>query len=243
MRRSFAAEWLKLRHSRIGIAIAVLPVISLLIGCANYALNREVLVNGWYSLWTQVSLFYGEFFLPMLVAIVCAYACRLEHMNRNWNMVLTAPVPAGSVFWAKWAVSALLVLAAQALFMALYWAAGLLLKMPGPFPAETIGWALRGWYACLSICALQLSLSIRIRSFAVPVGFSLAAVLAGLGLYVAGKGVYFPHSMLTIGMHALNQEPLDPRSELLFWIMNPAYALLLAGWSVRGLKRRDVATA
>jgi len=243
MIRCFSAEWLKMRHSRIGIVLAVLPGLSLLIGCANYALNRDVLVNGWYSLWTQVSLFYGEFFLPMLVAIVCAYVCRLEHMNRNWNMTLTAPVPAGGVFAAKWAVVALLILFAQTLFMLLYWAAGLLLRMPGPFPAETIGWALRGWYACLSISALQLSLSIRIRSFAVPVGFSLAAVLAGLGLYVAGVGGFFPHSLLTTGMHVLNQDPLAPGQETLFWIMNPAYALLLAGWSIWGLRRRDVATA
>ena len=64
MRQSLSAEWLKLRHSRIGIVLAVLPVISLLIGCANYALNREVLTNGWYSLWTQVSLFYGPFSSP-----------------------------------------------------------------------------------------------------------------------------------------------------------------------------------
>jgi hypothetical protein len=244
MLRSLSAEWLKLRRSRIGLVLAALPAISLLIGCANFALNRDVLTNGWYSLWTQVSLFYGEFFLPIFVAIVCAWVCRLEHLNRNWNLVLAAaPVPVAAVFLAKWIVSSLLILAAQALFMALYGIAGLLLGLPGPFPAETIGWALRGWCACLSIGALQLGLSLRIRSFAVPVGFALAAVLAGLGLYVAKLGLFFPHSLLTIGMHVLSQEPLDPSRDALFWTANAAYALLFAAWSVRGLKVRDAATA
>lgn len=242
MIRSLSAEWLKLRHSRIGLVLAALPAISLLIGCANFALNRSVLTNGWYSLWTQVSLFYGEFFLPVLVAIVCAYGCRLEHLNRNWNLVLAAPVPVAAVFLAKWIVSSLLILTAQALFMALYGIAGLLLGLSGPFPAETIGWALRGWAACLSIGALQLGLSLRIRSFAVPVGFAFAAVLAGLGMYLAKLGLFFPHSLLTIGMRVLSQEPLDPLQNALFWAVNAAYALLFAAWSVRGLKARDAVT-
>lgn len=63
MKRNISAEWLKLRRSRIALVLAVLPVISLLIGCANYYFNPDVLKNGWYSLWTQVSLFYSEFFL------------------------------------------------------------------------------------------------------------------------------------------------------------------------------------
>lgn len=61
MKRSISAEWLKLRHSRIGLVIAVLPIISMLIGSANFYLNQGALQNGWYSLWTQVSLFYGVF--------------------------------------------------------------------------------------------------------------------------------------------------------------------------------------
>jgi lantibiotic transport system permease protein len=243
MRRSISAEWLKLRHSRIGLVLVTLPVISLLIGSVNYAFNRGVLVNGWYSLWTQVSLFYGEFFLPILVAILCAYVCRLEHLNRNWNMVLTAPVSVASIFAAKWFTVGLLILFAQALFLGLYWVAGLLLSMPGPFPPETIGWAMRGWYACLAISAFQLGLSLRIRSFAVPVGIALVAVLIGLGLYVAKLGLFFPYSLLTIGMEALSQDKLDPLQNALFWIMNSAYGMLFAFWSIRGLKDRDVKTA
>lgn len=102
MKRSIYAEFLKLRHSRIGFVLVVLPLISMLIGCLNFYFNQGVLTNGWYSLWTQVSLFYGEFFLPILIAICCAYVCRLEHLNRNWNMLMTSPVSVSSVFIANW---------------------------------------------------------------------------------------------------------------------------------------------
>lgn len=61
MERSISAEWLKLRHTRIGLVLAVLPILSLLTGGANYYFNQGVLQNGWYSLWTQVSLFMVSF--------------------------------------------------------------------------------------------------------------------------------------------------------------------------------------
>ncbi|MBM7855327.1 hypothetical protein JOC37_001720 [Desulfohalotomaculum tongense] len=77
-KKSISAEWLKLRHSRIWLVLITLPIISVLLGSINYHFNQGVLQNEWYSLWTQVSLFYGEFFLPILIAICCAYICRIE---------------------------------------------------------------------------------------------------------------------------------------------------------------------
>ncbi|TYA13152.1 multidrug ABC transporter permease [Paenibacillus faecis] len=243
MLRSISAEWLKLRHSRIGFALAALPILSLLIGCANFYFNQGVLNNGWYSLWTQVGLFYGEFFLPILIAICCSYVCRLEHLNRNWNVTLTVPVSIASVVLAKWIVVGLLVLLAQVLFMGFYWLAGTLFSLPGPFPMETVGWMLRGWYASLSVVALQLSLSLRIRSFATPIGISLCAVMLGLGMYVAKLGLFFPFSLLTIGMGALNQNELTDAQNLLFWTVNLAYMLIFCSASIRRLKKRDIATS
>lgn len=73
--KSLAAEWLKMRKSYIWSILAALPAVSILIGTANYYANKSVLTNGWYSLWTQVSLFYGEFFLPFsLPSAVHIYA-------------------------------------------------------------------------------------------------------------------------------------------------------------------------
>ncbi|WP_334071739.1 MULTISPECIES: ABC transporter permease [Paenibacillus] len=243
MIRSVFAEWLKLRHSRIGLALAVLPIVSLLIGCANFYFNQGVLNNGWYSLWTQVSLFYGEFFLPILIAICCSYVCRLEHLNRNWNVMLTVPVPIVSVVLAKWMVVGLLILFAQLLFMGFYWLAGTLFSLSGPFPMETVGWILRGWYASLSVAALQLGLSLRIRSFATPIGLSLCAVMIGLGMYVAKLGLFFPFSLLTIGMGALNQNKLTDTQNLLFWTVNLAYMVIFFSLSVRRLNKRDIVTS
>jgi hypothetical protein len=243
MKRSISAEWLKLRHSRIGLVLLVLPIISLLIGCANFYFNQSVLQNGWYSLWTQASLFYGEFFLPILIAICCSYVCRLEHLNRNWNLVLTSPISIASVFYAKLIVVSLLILFAQALFMGLYWLAGTLFSIPEPFPVETIGWVMRGWYASISICALQLGLSLRIRSFATPIGMSLCAVFVGLGMYIAKMGLLFPFSLLTIGMSVLNQDKLSGIQNILFWLLNLVFIIVFASMSIHRLKNKDMVSS
>ncbi|MEK4043865.1 ABC transporter permease [Paenibacillus sp. FSL H8-0048] len=236
MLRSVAAEWAKLRRSRMGLVLVSLPVVSLMIGCANFVMNREVLEGGWYSLWTQVSLFYGEFFLPILIAICCAFVCRLEHVNRNWNMILAAPVPIAGLFIAKLVIVGVLIAGAQALFLLMYWAAGRMLSMTGAFPLDIILWTFRGWVAALSIAALQLGLSIRIRSFATPIGISLCAVFVGLGLYVLKLGLLFPYSLLTIGMGVLTQRGLTPAENLLFFSMSGVYLVILSAWSIRRLK-------
>lgn len=195
MLRSISAECLKLRHSRLGLILMALPALSLLIGCANFYFNQSVLQYGWHSLWTQVALFYGAFFLPVLIAICCAYVCRLEYMNRDWNAVLTAPVAITSVIVAKLVVVGLLIFIVQLLFLALFFGAGHLLGISSAFPAETWGWIFRGWVASLSIAAIQLGLSLRIHSFAAPIGICLCAVFLGLGLYVAKLGMFFPYSL------------------------------------------------
>ncbi|WP_405110208.1 ABC transporter permease [Paenibacillus sp. FSL K6-1217] len=241
MLRSIAAEWPKLRRSRMGLVLISLPVVSLLIGYANFVMNREALQGEWYSLWTQVSLFYGEFFLPILIAICCAFVCRLEHVNRNWNLLLAAPISITSLFMAKLAIVGVLIAGAQGLFLLLYWTAGQALSFSGPFPREMILWTFRGWIASLSIAALQLGLSIRIRSFATPIGISLCAVFVGLGLYVLKLGLLFPYSLLTLGMGVLTQRGLTAMENLLFFLMNGVYLVVLSIWSIRRLKYKDIA--
>lgn len=243
MHRSIAVEWLKLRRSGIWLVVLVLPLISVLIGSANYYLNQSVLLNGWYSLWTQVSLFYGEFFLPILIAICCAYVWRLEHLNHNWNMIMASPISAAQLYFAKLVVVSMLILLGQALFMGLYWLTGTLFSIPGSLPVETMGWSLRGWYASVSITALQLGLSQRIRSFAMPIGISLCAVFIGLGLYVLNMGLYFPFSLLTIGMSVLSQDKLTGIEHMLFWLINLTFIVIFAAISIHHLKHRDIISA
>lgn len=193
-----------------------------------------------YSLWSQVGLLYGEFFLPVLVAILCSYVWRLEHLGKNWNMIMVAPVSGGCIFFAKWIVVAVMLGIVQLFFVALYVAGGLWAGIGDGLPGELAGWLFRGWIASLTIATLQLALSMGIRSFAVPVGIGLCAAFAGLGMYVMHLGMFFPHSLLTNGMGALNQSSLTPGETALFAAMNLLFMLGISAVSIGRLRRADV---
>ena len=165
LRRCITAEWIKLRHSRMWMILIILPFISVLIGCFNFYMNQGVLNKEWYSLWSQVSLFYGEFFFPILIAIFCAYMWRLEHFNKNWNMIMTAPISATSIFFSKFIVVGVLLILVQGLFFLFYFLGGKLLGLNSELPVELLGWILRGWISALTISTLQLALSMRIPKF------------------------------------------------------------------------------
>jgi hypothetical protein len=47
MWRLLETEWMKWRRSRMWLLLMTLPVLSILIGSANYALNQEVLRKEW----------------------------------------------------------------------------------------------------------------------------------------------------------------------------------------------------
>lgn len=240
LRRCISTEWMKLRHSHIWMILMILPIISVLIGSANFYMNQGVLTKEWYSLWSQVGLFYGEFFFPILIAICCAYMWRLEHHNKNWNMIMTAPVSTSSIFLSKLIVVGVLMIFVQIFFFILYFLGGKLAGITSDLPGELVGWLLRGWIATLTISTLQLALSMRIRSFAAPIGIGLCAVFFGLGMYVIHLGLFFPHSLLTTGMGVLSQTRLSFGESLLFIIMNLLYIVVISASAIHRMRKSDV---
>lgn len=241
LKRCISAEWLKLRHSRIWMILMTLPIISVLIGSANFYMNQGVLAKEWYSLWSQVGLFYGEFFFPVLISISCAYMWRLEHLNKNWNMIMTAPVSAASIFLSKMLVVGVQLIFIQGLFFLLYLIGGKLLGLTSSLPSELFEWFTQGLIASLTISALQLYLSMRFRSFAVPIGIGLCFTFLGLGMYVLDLGMFFPYSLLTMGMGVLSQSGFSSQSDyVLFLITNLLYIIVISLLAIHWMRKKDV---
>ena len=91
LKRCILAENRKLHASPIWAMFFVLPILSATYGTFNYLQNLEILTDGWYSLWTQHTLFYSMLFFPAMVATYAAYLWRLEHLGHNWNLIMQAP--------------------------------------------------------------------------------------------------------------------------------------------------------
>jgi hypothetical protein len=242
--RSVRAEFIKLRHSSMWLAVVVIPVIGVLIGTGNYWINADALHGDpWFELWTQVALFYGYFFYPLLVAVIAGYMWRVEHFEHNWNGLMTSPVSPSSVWFAKFIVLFLMALLCQCLNILFYWLSGnLILHLSGQMPSYFWWWLIGGTLCVMASGAVQMYLSMRIRSFAVPVGISFGMCIAGLGCYAQGWWL-FPNTLAIIGINA-QHEGLPALPEMakalggtVFWV------ILISILGILYLKKSDIKSA
>ena len=239
--RCLRAELVKFRRSPVWLAFVVLPIFPAVLGTMNYLGNLGLLQSEWYSLWSQHTLFSSMFFLPALLGVFCAWQWRLEHTDHNWNSFLTAPVPVSALCLAKLIWAAVISLLSQAWIGVLFVLSGKIVGLTGPIPPELAGWLLCGALGGVSVCAVQLYFSLRIRAFAPPVAMALVGGIFGLMVTSQGWGTAFPYSLLALGMAANN-----PRMELplpSFLTGCAGYLVLAAVLSIRWLSRRDASTA
>lgn len=235
------AEILKLHRAPVWIAFFTLPLLASIMGTFNYLQNIGILTKEWYSLWTQHTIFSSFFFLPSLIGVLCAYQWRLEHRENNWNSLLTFPVSAQTIFAGKLIVSAGLVTLTQLLTGALFVAWGKYAGLSGAVPSQLPHWLFLGALAGISIASLQLTFSMTMKSFAIPVGIALMGGIIGLAMASSGRGLFFPYSLLALGMDANGRGYLTVQNTLPFLVSCGVFTGLPMLFAVQWLKKKDVA--
>jgi hypothetical protein len=238
--RTIRAERMKLRRSPVWLAFLILPALPAVIGTFNYLQNIGILKDEWYSLWTQHTLFTCYFFLPGIIGVYCSYLCRLEHTNHNWNAAMTAPVPVSYIYLAKLITASVMVFLTQVWIGALFVISGKLSGLASPVPPELPVWLLCGLFAGIVVCALQLCISLVVRSFAVPVGVALIGGVAGLAVLSKGYGAWFPYSLICLGMRANNPGGRMQCGIGQFVVSCVLYLVIFHLFAVLWLKKRDV---
>ena len=241
LKRCIVAENRKLHASPIWVMFFLLPTISAGYGTFNYLQNLAILTDGWYSLWTQHTLFYSMLFFPAMVGAYAAYLWRLEHLGHNWNLIMAMPVRPLDLFAAKFVVVAKLALLTHAYVFALFVVCGkLFAHLPGWPPASLPLYLLRGALGALAVIAAQLVLAMVIRSFAVPIFLALLGGISGMLAGSKGLSLFWPYCLMQAGMNANKQQDVLSGAYLpffascLFWLA----ALFLLAWLL--LRKRDV---
>lgn len=241
MVRIIRAELLKLRRNPLWLAFFVLPLFPAFFGTVNYMNNLEILQKGWYSLWTQHTLFSCYFFLPLVVGVYCACLWRMEHSGHNWNQTLSLPVKRASLVLSKLSLALVMSAAMLGWTFLLYILCGLLCGIDRALPPELLEWFICGLAGAAAICAVQLFLSLVLRSFAAPVGLAMVGGVLGLMMLAKDLALWCPYSLLCLGMRANNPE-LEI-SYAPFLISCAAFTLLFTAASVLYLRLRDVQAA
>ena len=209
-------------------------------GTGNYRMNLDILKSGWYSLWTQHTLFYSNFFYAPLIGIYCAYLWRVENFNHNRNSLMTAPVSVGCIYLAKLLNVFWITLLTQLWVGILYLICGKIVGLEGMPPITILYWLLRGAWGGMSVAALLLLLAMLIRSFAVPVAIGLLGGISGLLIFSAGYGIYYPFSLMVMGMNSNQYEDILSGSGMEFIFFATGYVFLLCIIGIRWLSTKDV---
>lgn len=127
---------------------------------------------------------------------------------------------------------------AQLVVGLLFIASGFLAGIREPLPPELFEWLCCGALGSIAVCAVQLFLSLLIKSFAIPVAIGLLGGIAGLMATAQGWALYFPYSLLSVGMRANNPNMEIDLAQLALSTL--VYTVLFAALSVRLLAQRDV---
>lgn len=235
------AERLKLKRSPLWLAFLFMPVIPALLGTLNYMANIEILQSEWFSLWTQHTLFTCYFFLPIMIGIYSSYMMRQEENNRNWNKVLSMPVSKNLVFIAKLVQVFFMILLSEIWICTLFVISGKVIGLTSAIPwGKLVIWCLFGTLGGTVIAAIQLMISLFIKSFALPVGIALGGGLSGLVFLAKHLGHIWPYSLMAYGMNSNAPQELIESGYVWFVVICIVYIVLFMTISSMILSRRDI---
>ena len=235
------AERLKLKRSPLWLAFMFMPVIPALLGTLNYMANIEILQSEWFSLWTQHTLFTCYFFLPIMIGIYSSYMMRQEENNRNWNKVLSMPVSKNLVFIAKLVQVFFMIFFSEIWICTLFVISGKVIGLTSAIPwGKLVIWCLFGTLGGTVIAAIQLMISLFIKSFALPVGIALGGGLSGLVFLAKHLGHIWPYSLMAYGMNSNAPQELIESGYVWFVVICIVYIVLFMTISSMILSRRDI---
>lgn len=228
-------EGLKLRNSAIWFAIIGLPLVGVLIGTGSFAVNIGYLSGDpWFQLWTQVALFYGYIFYPLLIAVLAAYLFRIERLEKNWNSLLTYPISATKIWFSKLLLLYILAFITQAIMIFFYFLSGtFLLRLSGTMPSYFWWWLIAGPTYVMAFGAIECYLALCFKSFSFPIAVGFFMSFAGLFCYANGIWI-FPNTLAIIGINA-QHEGIPTQSEIIKTGLGVIMWIVI--FSVLGIKR------
>lgn len=235
------AEQMKYKRSPVWLAFLLMPIIPAVLGTANYLANQELLQSQWYSLWTQHTLFTCYFFLPVMIGIYCAYTMRLEHGNQNWHKLLTMPVRRPLILLAKLLTVTRMIVFSELWIGLLFIVSGKMAGITAAVPyADLLRWCLFGALGGMVMASVQLLLSLYLRSFALPVGISLAGGISGLLFLAKGLGHIWPYSLMAYGMNSNAPQQMMASGYAAFVLICLAYLTIFTVLSCVVLTKKEM---
>lgn len=210
---AFQGEWLKKKRS-LGAWLVVIgafftPAIVIVARLLNHDTLHKLYSTDdfWIRLWRNSWESMAIFFLPMVAILATSLMTQIEYRNNTWKQVHVLPLHPATVYFAKLAAILLMVVQFFVLFNAGIYLSGLvpyLLVQGTHYPnaamplLDFLADNLRYFVDCLPIVAAQYLLSLRFKSFMVPIGVGFLAWVGALAAlpWKFAYAVPYAYSML-----------------------------------------------
>ena len=154
---------------------------------------------------------------------------------------MSVPVRPIDLWIAKFAVVAKLTVLTHGFVFLLFTLCGKMFAGLSGWPPMALAlYLLRGALGTMPIIAVQLLLAMVIRSFAVPIFLGLIGGIAGILISAKGASLFWPYSLMQIGMNANKQEDLLAGKIGLFFLSCSLWFLVLLAASQLVLQKKDV---
>ena len=229
-------EILKLKGSPAWIAFFIVPAISAAIGTVNYMGNLSILKEGWYSLWTQHTLFLSYFFMPVIIAIFTGCIWRVEHSGTNMNLLITHQKPSMIVL-GKYVATCFITSVSLIWVIILYLIAGFVIHIDGKLPSGLMHWLVMGILSSWVICAFQVLVSLIIRNFVLPIILAFLCGISGVACIAYDTPNSTPFSLFDL---AMNQKELGAINMGSFALSSITFIVASIMIAITYLSRTDV---
>ncbi|MBS4193130.1 ABC transporter permease [Bacillus sp. FJAT-49705] len=235
-------EWLKMKRQHVWILILFIPIVGALLGTFSFYSSYELLTkdtNEWYQLWTQVTFFYGLFLYPVLSSVYATLICRNENLQGGWKLILGLPVSHVNFYLSKLLWLLTLLLYTQMIILLATIMIGYQFDFISAIPIVFfIKATIFGWFATFPLAVIQLSISMKTKSFSLPLGINIILTFGSLAAMVIGVELFYPWAFPSIAMAAPGEgSGTDTMTFIAVMIISFCILLLIGSWN---FKRREI---
>ncbi|AWB45572.1 MrsE [Paenibacillus sp. CAA11] len=244
MKNVLYVERLKLKRSKLWLLYIIGPLLGVFLAYINFFKNYDLFMqpgdNEWIEVWTQVALFMGPFVLPIMVGIYAALVCRSEHIGGGWKQLLALPIKHSEIFLGKFLTVVKMVVISMLILLIFFIGFGYLKGVEGSIPFfKILGFMIRGILACLPLILLQLIISIRAKTFGIPLAVSIVFTLPAIIVASTPLGQIYPWTQPMLAMSPEDESPIQ--SYFLFYTLVIGTFMVLLIYGIRSFIKRDIA--
>ncbi len=240
--RKTAAYWMTLGS---GVFIPLIMFISFVAKPGIFA--REMASDPWNMYFQRSWQSAAAFLMPMYVILVTSLVVQVEYRNNTWKQVYASPRSYGDIYFSKFIIVHLMILASFLIFDTSIILGGYLtnvFRSEYNFTSTPIPWDIflsktsRLYISILGITSIQYWLSLRLRNYIAPVGIGLALLITGLIIMNWEKVIYYPYAYTALTYFKnLNSKVAAGNKHEWYSLIWFAVVLVLGFWDT--VKRRE----